>query len=47
MVTRPEEMKSVLTVRQERKFKKCECYERYKTDPFITGGSQAKYLRFG
>ena len=24
-----------------KKFKKCECYERYKTDPFITGGSQA------
>lgn len=24
-----------------KKFKKCECYERYKADPFITGGSQA------
>lgn len=24
-----------------KKFKKCECYEKYKTDPFITGGSQA------
>lgn len=24
-----------------KKFKKCECYERYKADPFIAGGSQA------